>query len=225
MLSTAKSEADEIVNKSTETLSKVIFAERGYHHAKALATHKKQAKPLSLQQRDFDVVIRDMKRTSKRIAKNGDVVIEQQAATIKTLEGKVASVELSIEFMRHQLENEHKEVISDLIIAQKNKVHDLQFGHVTNLAKEKKKLQMKLISEQLRQNSLYNEFLDCRQYARGGTKSESVSRSLLFKRLMQLKEWQSKFLELECVKDDLVDHQCSIVLMEQQLQWLPRILL
>ena len=75
-MSTVKSEADEIVNKSTETLSKVIFAEHGYHHAKALATHKKQAKQLSLQQRDFDVVIRDMKRTSKRIAKNADVVIE-----------------------------------------------------------------------------------------------------------------------------------------------------
>lgn len=116
MLSTAKSEADEIVNKSTETLSKVIFAERGYHHAKALATHKKQAKQLSLQQRDFDVVVKDMKRTSKRIAKNADVVIEQQAATIKTLEGKVASAKLSVEFMRHQLENEHKEAISDLIL-------------------------------------------------------------------------------------------------------------
>ena len=62
MLSTVKSEADEIVNKSTETLSKVIFAERGYHHAKALATHKKQAKQLELQQRDFDVVVKDLKR-------------------------------------------------------------------------------------------------------------------------------------------------------------------
>jgi hypothetical protein len=36
--------------------------------------------------------------------------------------------------------------------------------------------------------------------------------------LKQLKEWQSKFLELECVKDDLVDHQRSIAFMEQQLQ-------
>ncbi len=66
-MSTAKSDADEIINKSTEALSKVIFAEHG-HNAKALATHKKHAKQLSLQQRDFDVVIKDMKRTSKRIA-------------------------------------------------------------------------------------------------------------------------------------------------------------
>lgn len=103
-VSTVKSEAGEIVNKSTEILSKVIFAERGYHHAKALATQKKHAKQLSLQQRDFDVVVNDMKRTSKCIAKNADVVLEQQAAIIKTLEGKVASAELSVDFMRHQLE-------------------------------------------------------------------------------------------------------------------------
>ena len=64
----AKSEADDIINKSTEALSKVIIAERGYHHAKALATHKKHAKQLSLQQRDFDVVVKDMKRTSQRKA-------------------------------------------------------------------------------------------------------------------------------------------------------------
>ncbi len=146
-MAAAKLEADDIVNKSTEALSKVIIAERGYHHAKALATHKKHAKQLSLQQRDFDVVVKDMKctsqrkemsakkdfdvivkdmkctsqckamsakkdfdvliqdikRTSKHIAKSADVVLEQQAATIKTLEAKVASAELSVEFMRHQL--------------------------------------------------------------------------------------------------------------------------
>ncbi len=128
----AKLEADDIVNKSTEALSKVIVAERGYHHAKALATHKKHAKQLSLQQRDFDVVIKDMKRTSQRkamsakkdfdvvvkdmkrtsqrkamsakkdfnvliqdirrtskcIAKSADVVLEQQAATKKTLRSR-----------------------------------------------------------------------------------------------------------------------------------------
>jgi hypothetical protein len=130
----------------------------------------------------------------------------------------VALAELSVEFMLHQLENEHKEAMSDLIIAQRSKVHNLQFCHVTNLAKEKKKLRMKLISEQLRQNLLYNELLDCRQYTRGVAKLGSVSRSLLSKRLKQLKEWQSKCLKLECVKDDLVDQQRSIVLMEQQLQ-------
>ncbi len=174
----AKLEADDIVNKSTEALSKVVIAECSYHHAKALATHKKHAKQLSLQQRDFDVVVKDMKRTSqckamrakkdfdvivkdmkrtsqhkamsakkdfdvlvhnikrtsKRIAKRADVVLEQQATTIKTLEAKVALAELSVEFMHHQLENEHKEAMSDLIIAQRSKVRDLQFCHVTNLA-------------------------------------------------------------------------------------------
>ncbi len=95
-----------------------------------------------------------MKRTPKRIAKSANVVLEQQAATINTLEGKVASAELSIEFMRHQLENEHKEAISDLIIVKKSKVRDLQFGHVTILAKEKKKLRMKLISKQLRTHEI-----------------------------------------------------------------------
>ncbi len=107
--------------------------------------------------------------------------------------------------------------MSDLIIAQRSKVRDLQFCHVTNLAEEKKKLHMKLISEQLRQNSLYNELLDCHQYARGVAKLGSVSRSLSSKRLKQLKEWRSKCLELKCVKDDLVNQQRSIVLMEQQL--------
>jgi hypothetical protein len=40
----AKMKADHIVNKSKEALSKVIIAEHGYHHAKALATHKKHVK-------------------------------------------------------------------------------------------------------------------------------------------------------------------------------------
>ena len=165
----------------------------------------------------FFILILDFKRTSKHIAKSANVVLEQQAATIKTLEAKVASA-WSVKFICHQLENEHKEAMSDLIIAQRSKVHDLQFCHLTNLAKEKQKLCTILILVQLRQNSLYNEFLDFCQYARGVTKLESMSRSLLSKRLKQLKEWQSKCLELERLKDDLVDHQCSIVLMEQQLQ-------
>jgi len=36
---------------------------------------------------------------------------------IKRLETKVASAELSVEFMQNRLQNEHKEAIADLVIA------------------------------------------------------------------------------------------------------------
>ncbi len=80
---------------------------------KACATRNEHAKQLSLQQRDFDVFVKDLKRTSKRQAKSDEVVIGNQAAMINHFETKVALAELSVQYMRNKLEKEHKEAISD----------------------------------------------------------------------------------------------------------------
>ena len=109
---------------------------------------------------------------------NAEVVIWKQASMIKRLETKVASAELSVEFMQNWLHNEHKEAIADLVIAHWGNIHDLKYVHATNLAEEKKKLRQQLNIEQQRQNSLYNEVLDYCQDARVATKAGNMSRSL-----------------------------------------------
>jgi len=108
---------------------------------------------LDFQWRDFNVVIKDLRRTSKSHAKNTDVVIGNQVAMICHLQTKVASSELSVEFMRRQLETEHKDAMSDLMVATRSKIRDLKYDHVTYLAEEKKKIRLQLIIEHQRQNS------------------------------------------------------------------------
>ena len=57
---------------------------------------------------------------------------------IRHLQTMVASAELSVEFMRRQLETEHKDAMSDLMVATRSKILDLKYAHVTYLAEEKK---------------------------------------------------------------------------------------
>jgi hypothetical protein len=125
-----------------------------YHHAKAYATCKKHAKQLYLQQRDFNAVVKDLRCTSKRHTKSTEVVIGNQVAMIHHLQTKVASAELSVEFIQRQLDKEHKDAMSDLMVANRSKIPDLKYDHVTYLAEEKKKLRLQLITEHQRQNSL-----------------------------------------------------------------------
>ena len=125
--------------------------------------------------KNFDFLIQNFKCTSKSISKSADGVLEQQAITIKPLRPMWHQRNCLLSSCAINWKNEHNEAMSDLLIAQRSKVHDLQFCHETNLSKEKKKLCMKSsIPEQLRQNSLYNEFLDCCQYDRGVAKLGSV---------------------------------------------------
>ena len=126
---------------------------------------------------------------------------------IKRLEIKVSLAELSVEYMQNRLQNEHKEAIADLVIGHRGSIRDLKYCHVTNLAEEKKKLHQQLCIEHQQQNSLYNEVLDYRHDARVATKAGNMPRSLSSKRLNQLKAWRSKCLEMEIVKDELVDQQ------------------
>jgi hypothetical protein len=137
---------------------------------------------------------------------------------IKRLETKVSSAELSVEFMKNRLQNKHKEEIADLLIGHRGTIRDLKNYHATNLAEEKKKLRQQLCIEHRRHNSLYNEVLDYCQDARVATKAGNMSRSLSSKRIKQLKAWQSKCLEMEIVKDELVNQQRSIIVMEQRLK-------
>ncbi len=129
---------------------------------------------MDFQWRDFNVVIKDLRRTSKSHAKNTDVVIGNQVAMICHLQTKVASSELSVEFMRRQLETEHKDAMSDLMVATRSKIRDLKYDHVTYLAEEKKKIRLQLIIEHQRQNSLYTEVLDYRQDARVAIKAGTI---------------------------------------------------
>jgi hypothetical protein len=189
----AKAVASDAVAHSSETSAKAIMAKCGYHYAKVCATYNRHAKQLSLHQRDFDVVVKDLKRTSKRQAKSDEVVIGNQAAMINHLETKVASAELSVHYMQNKLEKEHREAISDLVVFQRSKVRDLKYCHVTNLAEEKKKLQIQLHTKQLRQSSLCNKVLDYRQHARAATKVGTMSIHLSYERLRRMKEeWRLK---------------------------------
>jgi len=137
---------------------------------------------------------------------------------IKRLETKVSSAELSVEFMQNRLQNEHKEAIADLVIGHRGSIRDIKYYHATNLAEEKKKLHQQLCIEHQRHNSLYNKVLNYRQDARVATKARNMSRSLSSKRLNQLKAWRLKCLEMEIVKDELVDQQQSIIVMERRLK-------
>ena len=96
------------------------------------------AKQLDLQRRNFDVVVKDLSHTSKHQANSTDVVIGNQVAMIRHLQTMVASAELSVEFIRRQLETEHKDAMSDLMVATRSKILDLKYDHVTYLAEEKK---------------------------------------------------------------------------------------
>jgi hypothetical protein len=187
-------------------------------YQKACATRKKHAKQIGLDRRDFAVVVKNLKWTSTCNSKKSAIVIRKQASMIKCLETKVSLAELSVEFMQNQLQNEHKEAITDLVICHRGSIRDLKYCHVTNLAKEKKKLHQQLCIEYQRHNSLYNEVLDSRHDTRVATKAGIMSRSLSSKRLNRLKAWRSKCLEMEIVKDKLVDQQRSIIVMEQQLK-------
>ena len=134
----AKSVAVDAVNQCAATSEAVSVAEHGYYHAKACATFKKNAKQLDLQRRNFDVVVKDLSHTSKHQANSTDVVIGNQVAMIRHLQTMVASAELSVEFIQRQLETEHKDAMSDLMVATRSKILDLKYDHVTYLAEEKK---------------------------------------------------------------------------------------
>ncbi len=103
----AKSVAIDDVNQCAVTFAVVSAAEQSYHHAKACATRKKNAKQLDLYRRDFDVIVKDLRRTSKHYAKSAEVVIGNQVAQTK--------------------------------VANRGKIRDLKYDHVTYLAEEKKK--------------------------------------------------------------------------------------
>jgi bisphosphoglycerate-dependent phosphoglycerate mutase len=147
-------------------VAKAIMEERQYHYQKACATRKKHAKQIGLDRRDFAVVVKNLKRTSTCNSKKSAIVIRNQASMIKCLETKVSLAELSLEFMQNQLQKEHKEAITDLVIGHRGSIRDLKYCHVTNLAKEKKKLHQQLCIEHQRHNSLYNEVLDSRHDTR-----------------------------------------------------------
>jgi len=205
----AQESAARGVAYAQETSAKAIMEEQQYHYGKACATCKKHAKQISLDRRNFAVVVKNLKRTSTCNSKKSAIVIRKQASMIKRLETKVSSAELSVEFMQNQLQNEHKEAIADLVIGHRGSIRDLKYCHATNLAEEKKKLRQQLCIKHQRHNSLYNEGLDYR-HKRVATKAGNMSRSLSSKRLNQLKAWRSKCLE-EIVKDKLVDQQRSIM--------------
>ena len=211
----AQESAARGVAYAQETSAKAVMEEQQYHYGKACATCKKHAKQIGLDRRDFAVVVKNLKRTCTCNSKKSVIVIRKQASMIKHLETKVSSAELSVEFMQNQLQNEHKEAIADLVIGHRGSIRDLKYHHATNLAEEKKKLRQQLCIEHQRHNSLYNEVLDYHHDARVATKAGNMSRSLSSKRLNQLKTWRSKCLEMEVVKDELVDQQQSTIVMEQ----------
>ena len=66
------------VADAQQTSAKAIFEERQCHHGKACATHKKHAKQLALDQRDFDVVVKNLKQTSMCKSKKAKVVIRKK---------------------------------------------------------------------------------------------------------------------------------------------------
>ncbi len=115
-------------------------------------------------------------------------MIGNQVAMIHHLQTKVASAELSVEFIRCQLEKEHKDAMSDLMVANRSKIRDLKYDHVTYLAEENKKLRLQLMTEHQRQNSLYNEVLDYCQDARVAIKATTISNYLSSQRLKWMKE-------------------------------------
>ena len=65
--------------------------------------------------------------------------------------------------------------MSDLMVASRSKIRDIKYDHVIFLAEEKKKIQLQLITEHQRQNSLYTEVLDYRQDARVARKAGTIS--------------------------------------------------
>ncbi len=161
-MTTRLRQAAREVADAQQTSAKAIFEERQYHRGKACATRKKHAKQLGLDRRDFAAVVKNLKRTSTCNSKKSAIVIRKQASMIKRLKTKVSSAELSIEFVQNQLQNEHKEAITDLVIGHRGSIRDLKYHHATNLAKEKKKLRQQLCIEHQRHNSLYNKVLDYR---------------------------------------------------------------
>ena len=171
----AKSVALDAVNQCAATSAAVSAAEHSYYHTKACATLKKNAKQLDIQQRSFDVDVKNLRSASKRNTQKNEVVIGKQATMIRHLQTKVASAELSVELMWGQLEKEHKDAMSDLMVASRSKIRDIKYDHVIFLAEEKKKIQLQLITEHQRQNSLYTEVLDYRQDARVARKAGTIS--------------------------------------------------
>ena len=212
-----KSVALDAVNQCAATSAAVSAAEHSYYHTKACATLKKNAKQLDIQQRSFDVDVKNLRSASKRNTQKNEVVIGKQATMIRHLQTKVASAELSVELMWGQLEKEHKDAMSDLMVASRSKIRDIMYDHVIFLAEEKKKIQLQLITEHQRQNSLYTEVLDYRQDARVARKAGTISIFLSSQRLKRMKEWRLKSIQSASI-NELVDRQRSIDVMEQRLQ-------
>ena len=104
--------------------------------------------------------------------------------------------------MQYQLEKEHKDVMSALMVANRGKIRDLKYDHVTYLAEEKKKLWLQLITEHQRHNSLSNDVLDFHQDARVAIKAGTISNYLSSQRSKQMKEWRLKCIQLVRIKDD-----------------------
>jgi predicted transcriptional regulator len=77
-MTTRLRQASREVADAQQTSAKAIFEERQCHHGKACATHKKHAKQLALDQRDFDVVVKNLKQTSMCKSKKAKVVIRKK---------------------------------------------------------------------------------------------------------------------------------------------------
>ena len=65
---------------------------------------------------------------------------------------------------------------------------------------------------------MYTEVLDYRQDARKAIKAGTISNYLSSQRLKRMKEWRLKCIQSASIKDELVDRQRSIDVMEQRLQ-------